>query len=127
MSQIIALDDTDLEYAIDDVVKELRRAQALHGPMASHHEAAGVIEEEWLEVRSAIYWGVDQRGRPSDPHVEAIELAAMCLRYLIDVPRRPKAKRHVIRLIADGAGHDPDPICDACERPWPCDSEDPTP
>ncbi len=116
---MILLNDTDLEYAVRDVLDELRRAREMHGPMASHHEAQSVIGEEFHEMTLAVWFGVDQKGRSSDPHDEAIQLAAMCLRYLLDVPRRDK-RRHVIRLVAYGAGHDPAPICDACEQPWPC-------
>lgn len=66
------------------VSDEFDRATALHGPMASGHEAVAVVEEEFMEFRSAVFWGVDQKGRPSDPKEEAVQLAAMALRYLID-------------------------------------------
>ncbi len=68
-----------------DVAMELQRATDKFGPMASGHEAVAVIEEEFMEFRSAVFWGVDQKGRPSDPRTEAIQLAAMALRYLRDV------------------------------------------
>lgn len=69
-----------------DVWNELARATEMHGPLASGHEAVAVIEEEFLEFRSAVFWGVDQKGEPSDPRAEAVQLAAMAIRYLIDVP-----------------------------------------
>lgn len=64
---------------------ELAHARRLFGPMASGHEAVAIIEEEFMEFRSAVFWGVDQKGRPSDPREEAIQLAAMAVRYLLDV------------------------------------------
>ena len=70
--------------AIVAVGDEVLRAQELHGPMASGHEALAVIEEEFIEFRSAVFWGVDQKGRPSDPREEATQLAAMAIRYLVD-------------------------------------------
>lgn len=72
----------------EEVADELARAMAKFGPMASGHEALGVIEEEFMEFRSAVFWGVDQRGRPADPRDEAIQLAAMAVRYLVDVAGR---------------------------------------
>jgi hypothetical protein len=62
-----------------EVAQELQRATEKFGPMASGHEAVAVIEEEFLEFREAVFWG---RG---DPRAEAIQLAAMALRYLRDV------------------------------------------
>jgi hypothetical protein len=47
--------------------------------MASGHEAVAVIEEEFIEFREAVFW------KRSDPHQEAVQLAAMAVRYLIDV------------------------------------------
>jgi len=72
----------------EQIADELDRAIDEFGPMASAHEGIAVIEEEFLEMRSAVFWGVDSKGRPSDPHDEALQLAAMAVRYLIDVPRR---------------------------------------
>lgn len=68
-----------------EAAAELNRARHLFGPMHGPHEAVGVIEEEFLEFRSAAFWGVDQRGRPADPRAEAIQLAAMALRFVLDV------------------------------------------
>lgn len=55
------------------------------GPLASGYEAQSVIAEECHELTSAIWFGVDQKGRPSDPRAEAVQLAAMAVRYLLDV------------------------------------------
>lgn len=117
-SPLIATNDSDLDDALLDVVMELGRARAKFGPMVSEREGMDVVSEEHHEMQLAMWYGVDARGRPSDPHDEAIQLAAMAVRFLLDVPRR---KRHVIRLIAGGAGHDPEPVCDGCGKPWPCE------
>lgn len=72
----------------EEVLDELDRAQKMHGPMASGHEAQSVIGEEFHEFTLAVWFGVDQKGRPADPRAEAIQLAAMALRYIIDVADR---------------------------------------
>jgi len=69
----------------EEIADELSRAQAKFGPMASGHEAQSVIGEEFHEFTLAVWFGVDQKGRPADPRAEAIQLAAMAVRYLIDV------------------------------------------
>ena len=73
------------DEAIGAVVAELARAQKKFRSMASTHEAVAVIEEEFMEYRLAAFWGVDQRGNPADPRHEAVQLAAMAVRYLMDV------------------------------------------
>lgn len=72
-----------------EAADELERAQSLFGPMASGHEAVGVIGEEFHEFCLAVWFGVDQHGRPADPRAEAIQLAAMALRYVHDLGGRP--------------------------------------
>lgn len=74
----------EIDQPIIAVIDELERATQIHGPMRSGHEALGVIEEEFLEFRSAVFWGVNQKGEPSDPRDEAVQLASMAIRYLID-------------------------------------------
>lgn len=80
------------EAIVSAVIAELGRAQAKFEPIASGHEAIGVVGEEWDEFELAIKWGVDHRGRPADPRVEAIQLAAMAIRYLYDVGGLPDAE-----------------------------------
>ncbi|MCC6311337.1 MAG: hypothetical protein IT345_10525 [Trueperaceae bacterium] len=76
---------SDFSLVLGLIASELVSATRKHGRLASGHESVGVIEEEFLEFRSAVFWGVDQRGNPSDPFDEAIQLAAMAVRYLIDI------------------------------------------
>lgn len=56
------------------------------GPLASAHEAQSVIGEEFHEFTLAVWFGVDQHGEKADPRVEAIQTAAMAVRYLLDIP-----------------------------------------
>lgn len=69
----------------DDVFEEVLRAQAVHGPMNSAHEGHSVIREEfdelWEHVRA-------DTGRSPEARKEAIQLAAMAIRYVYDVVGR---------------------------------------
>ncbi len=68
--------------AILQVVAEFRRAQAKHAPMHSPHEGYAVIREEldelWDEVKA-------DGGRAPDALAEAVQTAAMCIRYIVDL------------------------------------------
>lgn len=76
---------------MQEVASELGRAIGQHGPMASGHEAQSVIGEEFHEFTLAVWFGVDQKGRPADPRAEAIQIAAMAVRYILDVADREVA------------------------------------
>lgn len=73
-------------YQIDNAVAcvsyELARATAAHGSFASPHEGWAVIKEEmdelWEHVRG-------NTGRSQDAIDEAIQIAAMAIRYMIDM------------------------------------------
>ena len=76
---------TSLDQILIEVWSEVARAEAKHRPMAGAHEGYAVILEEldelWEEVRKG--------GRvPRDPvamRKEAIEVAAMAVRFVRDV------------------------------------------
>lgn len=61
--------------------EELERAQDKFGPMASPHEGIAVIREEYLELEREVFWGTRAAMR-----AEAVQLAAMAIRFLVDVP-----------------------------------------
>ena len=64
------------------VYRELARARTKHGPMHSHHEAWGVIQEELDEV-----WDEVKRQTPDPQRIiaELVQVAAMCARWAEDV------------------------------------------
>ena len=64
----------------DLVFDELGAATAKFGSFASAHEGIAVIEEEFLELREAVFWG-----KQGNKRTEAIQLAAMAIRFLMDV------------------------------------------
>jgi hypothetical protein len=78
-----------LEQTIDDLdlVLALVRAEALkaiskHGPMHSPHEGMSIIREEvdelWDHVKA-------DTGQTPDAYKEAVQIAAMGVRYLVDL------------------------------------------
>ena len=79
------MDQTKIDY-LDCVLSELRaevlRAMAKHKPMNSPHEGYAVIQEEvdelWDRVKT-------DTGRDYDARVEALQIAAMGLRYIVDL------------------------------------------
>lgn len=72
----------DKERALRLVNGEVCRATKKHGPMASHHEGYSVILEEldelWDEIKK-------QTKDVDAIRKEAIQVAAMGIRFLIDV------------------------------------------
>lgn len=70
------------QVAIAVVAAELALAQRAHAPQASPHEGWSVILEEvdelWQEVKA-------NHGRGHSAAGEAMQVAAMALRYLVDV------------------------------------------
>ena len=65
-----------------EVKKELERATELFGPFNSKHEGFAVIEEEFLELREAVFW--PHKIKDANPYEEAIQLAAMAVRLVLD-------------------------------------------
>jgi len=65
-----------------EAARELRRATAMFAPFNSPHEGWAVIREEldelWEHVRA-------NDGRSENARAEAIQLAAMALRYAVDL------------------------------------------
>lgn len=73
-----------MSIVIADIVSEVQRAKALHpGEFHSAHEAHSVIEEEydelWDEVKKK------HGGRDAAARTEAIQLAAMAVRYAVEI------------------------------------------
>lgn len=74
------------QEALAKIRVEYERAAARYGPFHSGHEGYAVIREEldelWDEVKST-----DGLGRACE---EAVQVAAMALRFLVDLPRETK-------------------------------------
>ena len=84
--------------ALAKIQIEYERAAARYGPFNSGHEGYAVIREEldelWEEVKTK-----DGLGRACE---EAVQVAAMALRFLVDLPR--ETKRRPAPQVVEGAG-----------------------
>ena len=71
-----------VSQAVNEVYAELQRARSLYGPFASPHEGYAVIKEELDEL-----WEIIRgHGRlPGSLREEATQVAAMALRFMLDV------------------------------------------
>jgi hypothetical protein len=76
--------DPGVEAAVRDVIVELLAAVDHHAPLNSPHEGWAVIREEldelWEHVRA-------DTGRSPEARVEARQVAAMAIRYMVNIAR----------------------------------------
>jgi hypothetical protein len=63
-----------------EVIEELQRAQRRFPALQSAHEGLAVIREEYLELEGEVF-----HGSASAAYEEAKQLAAMALRYMVDI------------------------------------------
>jgi len=75
-----------VEDVMEEVEKELTRAVKMHGPMHSAHEGWAVIKEEMDELWAEIMKKKELRNQ-ENMREEAIQIAAMAARFVIDVCR----------------------------------------
>lgn len=75
----------DINDAIALATKELIQATREYGPLASPHEGYAVLKEELEELWEEIKTKPNTAGRHDKMKREAIQLAAMSLRFLMDV------------------------------------------
>ena len=77
--------------ALEDIRDEVARAVNLHGPIHSLHEAHSVIEEEFdefweqVKINPRKLYEDDQKVRLRKIREELIQVAAMCVRTIIDL------------------------------------------
>lgn len=69
-----------VDIALDQVRDELLAAIERFSPIASAHEGKAVIEEELDEL-----WADIKEGRPAEAWQEAIQVAAMAVRFVVDL------------------------------------------
>ena len=74
-----------VEMALDEIKVEYRRAVNLHAPMHSAHEGYAVILEEVDELKAEVWKKKQSR---ETVRREAIHVAAMALRLIVDVCER---------------------------------------
>jgi len=72
------------ELAIKAVISEYERATSLHPRLHSPHEAYAVILEELDELKAEVWKRHGLRDK-QNMQMEAIQVAAMAIRFLVDV------------------------------------------
>ncbi len=72
-----------ISTALELVRVELEVACSAFPPFRSAHEGVAIIDEEMREFRDAAYW--PHKEETGDEEVEATQLAAMVVRYLVEV------------------------------------------
>lgn len=69
---------------LDEVREELLAARERYGPMHSAHEGYAVILEELDELKAEV-WKSPKKRDLAAMRAEAVQLAAMAVRFLMDV------------------------------------------
>lgn len=65
-----------------EVWGEVQAARYKHAPMSSPHEGSSVIREEFEELWEHVR---EDTGRSPEARKEAVQLAAMAIRYVLDL------------------------------------------
>lgn len=77
------IDIAKVDRLLWQIKQEFLRASGLHKPFASPHEAYGVIKEEIDEL-----WDDVKSNDIAHAHIEAVQVAAMCVRFMHDIEPR---------------------------------------
>ena len=79
---------TEYMEAMREVAEEYFKAQEEFPPFFSKHDGIGIIHEEFIELRDAAYWPHKLKPEDDDAYTEAKQLAAMAIRYMVDIGRK---------------------------------------
>ncbi len=71
---------SDIDYAIQQVIEEYRRARRKHAAMHSSHEGYAIILEELDEA-----WDEIKRNDTLRAKEEMVQVAAMALAFLVEI------------------------------------------
>jgi len=75
------MDEERIKVILKDVVREFVDATMKYGSFRSRHEGYAVLKEEVDELWDTIKWNEPE----GDVRIEAIQVAAMALRFLYDI------------------------------------------
>lgn len=67
-----------MNSVIDKIVKEADSAHSIYGSFCSTHEALGVLEEEYRELKDAIH-----ANQQEDVYEESVQVAAVAYRLAL--------------------------------------------
>jgi len=76
------LERIKLEDILSTILEEYSLAATQFGPFASGHEGVAIIQEEFEELKEAVFW---PHKNDSDSTLEAKQVAAMAIRFLMDI------------------------------------------
>ncbi len=71
----------DISRVFNDIDDELHRATSKFGPFHSAHEGYAVLKEEVDEL----WWAIKANSTKENLRGEAIQVAAMAIRFILDV------------------------------------------
>jgi hypothetical protein len=91
----------EMNLLLAEVEEALVAARYKHAPMHSPHEGWSVIFEELEELREHVR---ADTGRSADARKEAIQIAAMGLRYALDLCAEEADRDHTILVMSGPAG-----------------------
>ena len=94
--------------AVLEVIREFNRASSLHPPFNSAHEGYAVLLEEVDELKAEVW---KRHHDPERMRKEAIQVAAMALRFLADVC---KDRKHCQCPRENHNDYFPGPTCPVC-------------
>ena len=80
----------DLQGLLSEVRDEIIRATATFRPFASSHEGYAILREEVDEL-----WDAIKANNLRDARAEAVKVAAMAIRFLMDVTEQSQADNTV--------------------------------
>lgn len=82
-------------FIATEIITEFNRASYLLPRFNSLHEGLGVIMEEFDEFKAEVYAYNLRKNRDTRPHARAelIQLAAMCMRTIIDLDLERKDEK----------------------------------
>lgn len=84
------LDEKMIEVCLNCIKEEYIRARKIFPKMNSQHEGISVIREEYLELEKIVFWEKDIRVRTWDASLEATQLAARALAFMLEVCNKEK-------------------------------------
>ena len=96
---------TDYPVIINVILAEVSRARSMYPKFASAHEGYAVLLEEMTELQSEVFKSPKNRDYKAMKE-EAIQVAAMAIRFLIDVTPKENSIETTLppRLIPDADG-----------------------
>ena len=81
-AELSSNDKDKLEDILSTIVEEYIEASSKFGSFKSGHEGLAIIQEEFEELKEAVFWPHKTDG---DATIESKQLATMAIRFLMDI------------------------------------------